>query len=290
MSLVEGSRTDMLGGPSVFAVLATLSGVSLRPLATSSLSRSSPPPRADFTTFERPDISPPAASEAAAEADMPADVSGLSHDEWLRVGRRNVHHWSAATAVARTALREAPLPRLGVLDAIPVCSLYGEAVEACANASEWRTADRLLRELEASGREASSGAYAAAIRSCGSEWPMAVDLVHRARARDRSQATVGVYSSAIEACESAGQLDDAMELYALGVADDTFHHWHADEPFSLDLHGFTQATAVCAVRHVLTNEMGNYIPSDLKIITGQGRHSADGASRCVRARRARGRS
>ena len=42
--------------------------------------------------------------------------------------------------------------------------------------------------------------------------------------------------------------EDGVRLYEQGVEDGTFSHWHADEPFSLDLHGFTQPTAAAAVR------------------------------------------
>ena len=58
-----------------------------------------------------------------------------------------------------------------------------------------------------------------------------------------------------------------------------FKHWHAREPFSLDLHGFSQPVAACAVRHVFTRELGNYLPSDLKIIHGAGHHSKNSEGR-----------
>jgi hypothetical protein len=45
------------------------------------------------------------------------------------------------------------------------------------------------------------------------------------------------------------------------------------EPFALDLHGFSEHTAACAVRYVLRYELGNYIQQDLKIVTGRGKHS-----------------
>mmetsp|Transcript_17079 Transcript_17079/g.25714 ORF Transcript_17079/g.25714 Transcript_17079/m.25714 type:complete len:142 (+) Transcript_17079:32-457(+) len=64
-----------------------------------------------------------------------------------------------------------------------------------------------------------------------------------------------------------------MRVYALGLQDGAIRHWREDEPFALDLHGFSVHTAECAVRYVLRCELGNYIEQDLKIVTGQGRHS-----------------
>lgn len=53
------------------------------------------------------------------------------------------------------------------------------------------------------------------------------------------------------------------------------------EPFTIDLHLFSRATAVCAVRYVLQYELGNYLPSHLKIITGSGQHSVQGEARLL---------
>jgi hypothetical protein len=89
--------------------------------------------------------------------------------------------------------------------------------------------------------------------------------------------TVGLYSQVIGACDDAGEAAKAVEIYALGVQDKVFTHWHAGEPFSLDLHMFSQATAVSAVRYVLQHEVGNFLPADLKIITGWGKHTVEGS-------------
>jgi len=281
----------MVAGAAVFAVYFA-AGLSLRPLTTCCGGLKSAPTVHARSADGPPEISPPAASEAAQQETASSELAaarlvGLSHDEWLEAGRRSADKWRAATRVARAALADAPAPRMGVTETVPVHSLCTDAIEACARASEWRAGIDLLRELEASGRDAGPSAYVAALRGCGlaGESSAAIALVHRARSHDRAQCTVGVYSSAIEVCAEAERFDEAMELYALGVKDGTYHHWHDDEPFSLDLHGYTQAAAVCAVRHVLAHELGNYIPADLKIITGQGKHSPEGEGRYARARR-----
>ena len=67
-----------------------------------------------------------------------------------------------------------------------------------------------------------------------------------------------------------------MELYAGAVEAGVLSHWREDEPFSLDVHGMSAATAACAVRHALRHEVCNFMSADLKIITGSGRHSAKG--------------
>lgn len=68
-----------------------------------------------------------------------------------------------------------------------------------------------------------------------------------------------------------------MQTYAQGVEAGALVHWREDEPFSIDVHGFSQHSAVCAVRYALRHEIGNFMSADLKIITGLGRHSTDGA-------------
>jgi hypothetical protein len=148
----------------------------------------------------------------------------LSHDEWLLSGRtaREANQWRAAATVARAALRAAPeAPLLGLGEHMPVRALFADAIGACADAGAWRDGGYLLREFEASGREVGSMLYTEAARACwaGGEWSAAVSLVRRARRNERGECTVGVFAHAIAACESAGQIDEAMELYALGVED-----------------------------------------------------------------------
>ena len=245
-------------------------------------------------------LSPPAASSAlsssqtseegavySAPDDLDTDgcrvppLKSLSHEQWLQAAstQRASGGWRAAERVARDALCDAPPPRTGVGERVPVHALFLGAMEACVEAGQLREALGLLDSLEASGRPGGTSEYSAVMRGCwkARDWSSAVELVHRARSGGRATTcTIGVYALAIAACEDAGKDDDALSLYALGVEDGAFHHWHKDEPFSLDLHGFTCATAACAVRYVLTREVGNYLPSDLKIITGAGRHSEDG--------------
>ena len=60
---------------------------------------------------------------------------------------------------------------------------------------------------------------------------------------------VDLYAHAIGGCEDAGKSEDGVHLYALGVEDGVFSHWHAEEPFSLDLHGFSQPIMAMAVRY-----------------------------------------
>lgn len=232
-------------------------------------------------TAPPPEIPAPAPSPFGLLTD-PANVHPIptTPEGWLRAAREARGDWRAVASIARASLREAPPPaaRFSTRERLPVKSLFTNAIEACANASEWRAGIELLRELEGSGREAGAAAYIAALHGCtqGGEWAAAVALLQRARARPQWECTPGMYSAAIAACEAAGKPDEADELYAHAVDDGAFSHWHASEPFSLDLHGFTPGTAACAVRHVLTRELGNYLPSDLKIITGRGRGSPDG--------------
>ena len=187
-------------------------------------------------------------------------------------------------ALRRGSLGPTRLARLGVGELVPLQPLFTHAIASCADASEWKTGIELLRELERSGRVVSPSVYTEAIRGCGEggDWSAAVALLHRARGRGdmagSRSVTVGMYASAISACDAAGKHDEALQLYKLGFDAKCFDHWHKDEAFSIDLHGFTQSCAVCAVRHVITHEVGNFIPSDLKIITGAGKHSDGGVS------------
>ena len=50
--------------------------------------------------------------------------------------------------------------------------LFSVAIDACANATQWRQSVELLRELEASGRAATFADYDATMRACreGGEW------------------------------------------------------------------------------------------------------------------------
>lgn len=162
----------------------------------------------------------------------------------------------------------------------PLVELFVTAIGACADAGEWRDALKLLRELEEAGDATDLAPYTEAARSCraGGEWARAISLLNRVRERGHSmRGTVGLYSQVIGACDDAGEAAKAVEIYALGVQDKVFTHWHAGEPFSLDLHMFSQATAVSAVRYVLQHEVGNFLPADLKIITGWGKHTVEGS-------------
>lgn len=151
-----------------------------------------------------------------------------------------------------------------------------------ASARAWRKDVDHLRTLEASGHVASVIEYSAAMNACreAGEWRCCELLLQRARQRSITP-LVDLYAIAIGACDDAGQPEDGVRLYEQGVEEGTFSHWHAEEPFSLDLHGFSQPCAASAVRYVLQRELANYIPSDLKIITGRGSHSADGVSRLL---------
>jgi hypothetical protein len=162
----------------------------------------------------------------------------------------------------------------------PLVELFVTAIGACADAGEWRDALKLLRELEDAGDATDLAPYTEAARACraGGEWARAISLLNRVRERGHSmRGTVGLYSQVIGACDDAGEAAKAVEIYALGVQDKVFTHWHAGEPFSLDLHMFSQATAVSAVRYVLQHEVGNFLPADLKIITGWGKHTVEGS-------------
>ena len=155
-----------------------------------------------------------------------------------------------------------------------------DIVEANANAAWRASVEGLARQEHASGQAAHCDEYNAAMKACreGGEWRCNILLLQRARRRGVAP-LVDLYAQAIGACEDAYAVDESSKLYALGVQDNVFSHWHDKEPFSLDLHGFSQACATAAVRYVLQQELGNYLPSDLKIITGRGLHSHDGVGR-----------
>ena len=51
--------------------------------------------------------------------------------------------------------------------------------------------------------------------------------------------------------------------------------------YSHSLASSLQLSCAAAVRYVLQRELANYLPSDLKIITGRGLHSEDGVSRLL---------
>lgn len=232
---------------------------------------------------------------AVAEAGQPTvdiqplpsseELSRLSRSEWIRISH-DAHaagHWHITAKLASEAAALENSRSNHRHSRLPVEELFSVAIDACANATQWRQSVDLLRELEASGRTATFADYDATMRACrdGGEWRVGVLLLRRARTRGDLAPMVDLYAHAIGGCEDAGKSEDGVHLYALGVEDGVFSHWHAEEPFSLDLHGFSQPTAAMAVRYVLQRELANYLPSDLKIITGRGSHSEDGVSRLL---------
>merc|ERR1712087_1053036 len=93
------------------------------------------------------------------------------------------------------------------------------------------------------------------------------------------------YAQGIRAAELSGQADEAMQIYALALQAGAFKHWKEEEPFTIDLHGFSVHAAACAVRYVLHHEIGNCLQTDLKIVTGMGKHSCRGPRVLPRVRR-----
>ena len=101
------------------------------------------------------------------------------------------------------------------------------AISACADGADWRAALELLRELEMAHSEPSAAAYTEAIRACRAcgQWTRSISLLERARSRGRSSCHTGAYAHVIGACDAAGEIQKAMEIYALGVQDKVFTHW-----------------------------------------------------------------
>ena len=232
--------------------------------------------------FEEQSSRPPA--EADFDEPLRSLPGGLAHAHWLRVGSALCAggHWQVAAQVARAATQAAASRAAPA--GIPLAELFVGAIGACADAGDWKEACRLLRLREeqssACGGPPEQTEYGDAVRACheSGEWRRASSLLQRARERG-VKCTQGMYALAIAGCDAAGRADEALELYALAVGDKVFSHWHQGEAFSLDLHGFSQPTAACAVRYALSHEVGNYLPCDLKIITGRGSHSDDGESK-----------
>ena len=250
--------------------LLTLSYLALRPLLCIPAIR----PRAAVCCS----VTERFASMTPADLQLHLPSAGLSREEWTLVSQHTCDHWENAAAVARAAAS---------IDTghggLPVQACFETAIAACADAKLPVEAMQLLHELEARDGDGSElwAAYCDAMRACraASDMRRSELLLHRARKRGVSP-LVDLYAHAIGTCEEAGEVDKAVELYATGVEHDhALSHWHPEEPFSLDLHGFSQPVATAAVRYVLTRELGNYLPSDLKIITGAGRHSPDGSSK-----------
>lgn len=169
----------------------------------------------------------------------------------------------------------ATLERLAVA-VNPPAELYGAALSACSHAAEWKGAVNLLQTMENWGLEVDGSHYTQVIRACSraGEWERAQSLLLRARVEGRKLNRFG-YSHVVDACERANQTEVAMHVYGLGVQDGAISHWLEEEPFALELHGFSEHMAACAVRYVLRYELGNYIQQDLKIVTGRGKHSRD---------------
>ena len=228
-------------------------------------------------------------SESAPDGTLPLHAN---REDWLARARRASGCHEAASGLARAALTASRGSSHSsssgggdatVGTAVPVCEVFETALAASADAGEWRAALELLDELESSGVVPATALYTEAARACraGGEWARTISLLNRVRERQqvegaRGGGAVGLYSQVIGACDDAGQSAKMVELYALAVQEGVFRHWHDDEPFSMDLHRFSQATAVSAVRYVLQHELGNYLPADLKIITGRGAHTPHG--------------
>lgn len=163
----------------------------------------------------------------------------------------------------------------------PTAVAYEAAIWACARSAQWRLACELLRDMTDRGLS-TPGAYTAAASACraAGEWQPTRELLLRARA-EGLECDRFLYMQAIDACADAAMEEEAMQLYALAVQSGVISHWLDDEPLTMDLHGFTQQTAACAVRHVLRHEIGNFMSGDLRIVTGAGRHSEDGVPRLL---------
>ena len=226
-----------------------------------------PPPAASSSAAPLPVLDQPEAAALQALA-LRADAGEvLSVDEWHRLV-------GAAAAAQRWPLAVKTLERMAE-QRQPTADAFHYAMAACARAGEWAQALELLRRLrDDHDLAAESRHYEAAVRTCraGGEVARCVPLLDAARAAG-VHLDKFAYAQAIDACEEAGDADGAARLYASGVESGAFSHWRDDAPFALDLHGFSAGAAVCAVRHALRHEVGNFLQHDLKIITGRGRNS-----------------
>ena len=230
--------------------------------------------------FDEQSALPP--HEAQFDVPLQSLPGGLSHEDWFQISMslRDGGHWQATVQLAYSAAHVAAASNATTL---PVHQLFDTAFTACADSSACSDAFLLLRKYEKSSSVICTlpgiHEYGEVLRACSNcgEWRRAVSLLRRAR-NCGLKPTPSMYANAITSCDSAGRADESVELYALAYSDKVFNHWHPSEAFSLDLHGFNAAVAACAVRYALLQEVGNFLPSDLKIITGAGRHSENGSS------------
>lgn len=84
------------------------------------------------------------------------------------------------------------------------------------------------------------------------------------------------YSLMISVTEECGLTGQANSLYGKAVKLNLLPLWEkrADgRKFSIDLHRLTVPVARVAVRYAVTEGMQDFIPGDLRIITGVGKHS-----------------
>ena len=155
---------------------------------------------------------------------------------------------------------------------------YADAIATCADTAEWRAACTLLHRLEQLGESITGRPITAAIRACANAGKpsVATALLHRARQGSFKSASRAGYTAAIRAADNAGLSDQSVQLYALAVQERHYNHWREDEPLTIDLRGFRSSVAAAAVKYALTHEIGNFLSSDLKIITGKGCHSIGG--------------
>ena len=125
----------------------------------------------------------------------------------------------------------------------PQKEVFGAHLSACASSGDWETACSLL-DLMPSALVAVEGAhYTSAIRACrrAGEWRCAMTLLQDARSLGL-KFNHFAYSHVVDSCDAAGQGEEAMQAYVLGVQDGAICHWNEEEPFSIDLHGFSERT------------------------------------------------
>mmetsp|Transcript_56092 Transcript_56092/g.135863 ORF Transcript_56092/g.135863 Transcript_56092/m.135863 type:complete len:1282 (-) Transcript_56092:1217-5062(-) len=210
------------------------------------------------------------------------DASDLDLFEW----------WEIALSLLRR-MREAGI--------VPDKQTYSSAISACEAAAQWQRALGVLQEIldnsqgnthlqSEQGESLALNLYCwnAVIAACqkGGAWVEALDLYERMLIESpKISPNFVTLNSLLEALDGAGQQELVQSKYEEALVIGIINPWkttleRSGNPVkALDLHQFSKAMAVAAVRHIMdtwcdeNNDSGGDINGDLYIITGKGIHS-----------------
>jgi len=166
----------------------------------------------------------------------------------------------------------------------PDAASFAAAMAACEKAKRADDVLRLLGEVRAAGLRPDAGAYGAAASAFAQHgaWEDALTLLDDMR-RDDVEPDALAYSSVVHACEAAGRVDYALDVYRGAAAHGAFaSHWRRG---MLDLVDVAVPVARTAVRSAVADAAlrpkrrrfhDAALAGDLVILTGQRRQSAAG--------------